>query len=321
MYSNDHFPNSLKYWYNGRFIDWSEGTLHPMTHALHYGTSVFEGIRAYSTAKGPAIFRLSEHIDRLLHSASVLHMKISYTKEEITHLIKLTMRENKLAAAYIRPLLFYSYGNLGLNPKFCPVEFLIGTWEWATYLGEKALKGASTYIVPSRRVHHTQVDMKAKIGGLYSQSTINGLEARANGFDEAIFLNLEGRVSEGPGENIFVVRNNTIRTNSLSESILEGITRTSILEIASDAGYKTEVCPIAKEDLFAADEAFFSGTAVEITPVSRVTDGSNPQETWCEQVIGNGEPGPVTMDIRKKFMDIVHGQVKKFEKWLTYVNE
>jgi branched-chain amino acid aminotransferase len=321
MYSNANFPKSLQYWYNGSFHDWSEGLLHPMTHALHYGTSVFEGIRAYSTAKGPAVFRLPEHIDRFLHSASVLCMQVPYTKDEIINLAKATMLKNKLASGYIRPVLFYAFGNLGLVPKSCPVELAIGAWEWGAYLGKSAIKGASVFIVPWRRLHHTQIDMKAKVGGIYAQSTLNGIEARAKGFDEAVFLNLEGRIAEGPGENIFIINGKTLRTNSVSESILEGITRMSVLEFAKDAGYKTEVSPITKEDLFTADEAFFSGTAVEISPIIRVTDGSDAKAPAKEHIIGKGEPGPVTLDIRRNFMDIVGGKSKKFEKWLTYINQ
>ncbi len=321
MYSNANFPKSLKYWYNGKFWNWVEGPLHPMTHALHYGTSVFEGIRAYKTAKGPAIFRLPEHTDRFFHSASVLHMRVPKTREEIIDLIKTTVRENKLDSCYIRPMLFYAFGNLGLVPKFCPVELVIGAWEWGAYLGKSALEGASVCIVPWRRLHHSQTDMKAKLGGLYAQSTINGIEARENGFDEAVFLNLEGRIAEGPGENIFIVRGKTLKTNNGSESILEGITRTSVLELGQDAGYKTEVGPIAKEEFFKADEAFFSGTAVEISPIIRVTDRSDPRATAKEYTFGDGKPGPITLDIRRRFLEIVVGKVKKFGKWLTYINE
>ncbi|MGZ5515754.1 MAG: aminotransferase class IV, partial [Candidatus Aminicenantales bacterium] len=195
MFLNTNFPKAKKYWYEGKFYDWSEGGCHPMMHGLHYGSAVFEGIRAYSTAKGPAVFRLPEHNDRFLLSAGVLKMKVRYTKEEITDFIKQTVRANELDSCYIRPLLFYSYGNLGLVPKACPVELAIGAWEWGAYLGENAARGVSAYIIPWRRVHHTQFNMSAKLGGVYVQSTIAGLEAREQGFDEAIFLNMEGRVA------------------------------------------------------------------------------------------------------------------------------
>jgi branched-chain amino acid aminotransferase len=319
MFLNTHFPGAKKYWHMGTFYDWSEATLHPMSHALHYGTCTFEGIRAYDTAKGPAVFRLPEHIDRFLHSASVIKMTSPYSKGEIIDSVRLVMRENGLKSAYIRPLLFYSYGNLGLVPKACPVEMLIGVWEWGAYLGEKAAEGVSALIVPQRRVHHSQLDMRAKLGGFYVQSTISGLEARAQGHDEAIFLNLEGRVAEGPGENIFVVKGRTLKTNGIEESILEGITRTSLLEIAAGRGFRTEIGPITKEELFGADEAFFTGTAVEITSLVRVADGSDPKAGKMERAIGDGKPGKVFLELKAAFKDVVSGKVPKYEKWLTYV--
>ena len=321
MFDNAHFPRALKYWSMGKFYDWSEGHLHPMSFALHYGGSVFEGIRAYDTPKGAAIFRLTEHVDRLLHSASVAKMNVPYSRQEIIDAIKLTLKENGLRAAYIRPLLFYSYGNLGLTPKHCPVELVIGTWEWAAYLGDKAEKGASILILPSRRIHHSQLDLTAKLGGIYVQSTICAMEARTSGFDEGIFLNLEGNIAEGAGENIFIVRNKILKTNDKTESILEGITRSSVLEIAKDLGYKIEIGPIRKEEFFSANEAFFTGTAVEISPIVRVTDGSISQVSKREYIIDSGRPGELTLQLKKTFMDIVSGKVKKYEKWLTYISE
>jgi branched-chain amino acid aminotransferase len=215
--------------------------------------------------------------------------------------------------------MFYAYGNLGLVPKACPVELLVGAWEWGAYLGDKAGKGVSACILAKRRVHHSQLDMKAKLGGVYVQSTIYGLEARAEGYDEALFLNLEGNVAEGPGENILIVKDGAVRTNDRTESILEGITRTSILEIARDLGHATGVGPITKADLFAADEAFFTGTAVELTPVVLVADASDPNVPRTEHVIGSGKPGPITLRLKDAFAEIVRGGNPKFEKWLTYV--
>jgi branched-chain amino acid aminotransferase len=321
MYDNTNFPKAVKYWLNGKFYDWSEGFMHPMMHALHYGTSVFEGIRAYRTAKGPAVFRLSEHIDRFLLSASVAKMKSPYSKDEIIHSIKQTVRENKLESCYIRPLLFYSYGNLGLVPRACPVELVIGAWEWGAYLGEKADQGTCAFIGPWRRVHHSQLNMAAKLGGIYVQSTINGLEARAQGCDEALFLNLEGRIAEGPGENIFLVKNGVLHTNDRSESVLEGITRMSLLELARDAGLRTVVGPMTKDDLFGADEAFFSGTAVEVIPVVRVVDASSPGGERKEYKVGGGLIGPVTRKMVKTYGEVVTGKSPRYTNWLTFVNE
>jgi len=320
MFLNTHFPKAEKYWYMGKLLDWSEAGLHPMIHALHYGTSTFEGIRAYSTARGPAIFRLPEHVDRLFLSAGVVKMKPPFNKDEIIDFIKLTVRANKLESCYIRPLLFFSYGNLGLVPKACPVELAISAWEWGAYLGEKAGAGVNTYIVPWRRVHHTQFNMSAKLGGVYVQSTICGLDARDEGFDEAVFLNLEGRVAEGPGQNIYIIKNGTLVTNDRKESVLEGITRTSLLEIARDLGFKTVVRPITKEDLFRADEAFFCGTAVEVIPIISVTDGSDPAGPRIKHTVGKGVPGPIGLKMVGAYKEAVTGRSPRYEKWLTYVN-
>lgn len=321
MFDNTHFPKAKKYWSMGKFYKWSKPNIHCMTHALHYGTSVFEGIRAYSTPKGSAVFQLKKHIDRFIHSASVLNMKVPYSKEEIIDAIKLVIRKNKLESAYIRPMLFYSYGNPGLVPKFCPVELIIGAWEWGAYLGEKSTQGVHVYILPWRRVHHSQYDMAAKLGGIYVQSTICGLYARNKGCDEAVFLNLEGNVAEGPGENILLVKDGVLKTNDMTESVLEGITRTSILKIAEDQGIPTKIEPITKEDLFQADELFFSGTAVEVIPIARITDGSQADLPDKEYTVGNGIPGPVTNKLKQIFMEIVGGKHPEYEDWLEYTNE
>jgi branched-chain amino acid aminotransferase len=317
MFPITHFPKASKYWHMGKFHDWSEAGLHPMAHALHYGTSVFEGIRAYGTSRGPAVFRLAEHIDRFILSAEVVWMTSPYAKDEIIEVIKRTIRENGQDSCYIRPLLFYAYGNLGLVPKACPVEMVVATWEWGAYLGENAANGVHVYIVPWRRVHHSQFNMAAKLGGVYVQSTICGLEARQGGFDEAVFLNMEGRVAEGPGQNIFIVKGGKLRTNGRSESVLEGITRTSLLEIARDLGHETEIGPIAKEDFFGADEAFFCGTAVEVVPIISVTDGSEPGRK--RYPIGAGKTGPVAREMMNAYKDAVTGRTARYEKWLTFV--
>lgn len=321
MFPNTHFSKAKKYWYMGKLYDWSEGIFHPMMHALHYGTCTFEGIRAYPTDKGPAIFRLKEHIDRFFHSASVIKMKVPFTKEEVMEACKIVVKENGLGSAYIRPLLFYSYGNLGLVPKFSPVELVIGAWEWGAYLGESAERGASACIVPKRRIHISQLDLSAKLGGVYVQSTINGMEARERGYDEAIFLNLEGRIAEGPGENICLIKDGVLHTNDRSESILEGITRTTLLEIAPDLGLKTRVAPIRKEDLFSADEAFFCGTAAEISPIVKVTDFSDGFDNGHNYIIGNGKPGPFTTRLAQAYREVVTGRNPKYEKWLYHVKD
>jgi branched-chain amino acid aminotransferase len=321
MFDNTYFPRAEKYWHQGKLYDWSHPNIHPMSHALHYGTSVFEGIRAYSTRRGPAVFRLSEHTDRFLHSAKSLFMDVPFSKEEINDAIKLLIRENKLDSAYIRPLLYYSYGNLGLLPKVSPAELVIGAWEWGAYLGEKTETGAHVFIVPWKRVHRSQLEMTAKLGGVYVQSAICGMHARSLGHDEAVFLNLEGNIAEGPGENIFIVKDGVLITNDKTESILEGITRESILEMAKSLGIETHIGVITKEDFFTADEAFFSGTAVEIAPIVRIADGSNSQEKQKEYVLGSGQVGELTLRIVKAYREVISGKMKEYEQWLTYVND
>jgi len=319
MIDTSNFPKAKKIWSMGEFRDWNELTLHSMTHALHYGTSVFEGIRAYPTGRGPAVFRLPEHVDRLLYSGSAARMTSPFGKDAIIRAVKDTVRENGMDSCYIRPLLFYSYGNLGLIPKSSPVQLVIGAWEWAAYLGEKADQGVAVCIVPWRRVHHSQLDMKAKLGGIYIQSTIGGLEARSRGCDEAVFLNLEGRIAEGPGENVFIVKDGLVRTNDRSESVLEGITRTSILEVARDLGFKTAVGPMSKAEFLAADEAFFTGTAVEVIPIVQVKDHSDPQNPRDAAPIGRGTPGQTTRKLRTAFLELVRGGHPRYDKWLTPV--
>ncbi|GAB4368709.1 MAG: branched-chain amino acid transaminase [Calditrichia bacterium] len=323
MLSQEHFPGAKKFWHMGKLYPWETFNIHVMTHALHYGSSVFEGIRAYHTSRGPAVFRLQEHIDRFFISAEVMNMKVPYSKEEIIDTIKLVMKENQLKAAYIRPNLFNSYGNLGLVPKASPPELTIACWAWGAYLGEEALeKGVHVLILHYRRVHTSQVDMRAKIGGIYSQSNIAGTYARRMGYDEGIFLNIEGRIAEGPGENVLLVKNNTVKTNDKSESILEGITRTTILKLAQDQGYNVEIGPITLEEFFQADEVFFTGTAAEVTPITRVTDGRDkekPKDEWKVHVFGNGTPGPITRQLAAKYKEVVQGKDPHYEEWLTYV--
>jgi branched-chain amino acid aminotransferase len=323
MFDLTYFPGARYFWHNGEMYDWDSANIHVMTHALHYGSSVFEGIRAYDTEKGPAIFRLNDHLNRLMISSDILNMKVPWGKQELEKTIKQVMKANRLQAAYIRPNVFYSYGSPGVVPKASPVEVTIACWAWGAYLGEEALKsGVHVLLLPYRRVHNSQVDLRAKIGGLYAMSNISGTFARKLGFHEGVFLNLEGRIAEGTGENIILVQGNRLKTNDRSESILEGITRTTILQLAQDLGYSVEIGPITVEEMLGSDEVFFTGTAAEVIPITRVTDGSDPkkpQEEWKEFVIGSGKPGPVTQKLAGQYRAVVHGELPEYHHWLTYV--
>jgi branched-chain amino acid aminotransferase len=323
MFDTKFFPGAKKFWHMGTMYDWNTANIHVMSHALHYGSSVFEGIRAYDTVNGPAVFRLKEHIDRFFISAHAFNMKVPYNHDAIINAIKRVMKENRLRAAYIRPNLFYSYGNLGLVPKASPVELTIGCWAWGAYLGEESLeKGVRTLIIPTRRIHPTQMDMRAKIGGMYAQSNIAGSYARSQGFDEAVFLNLEGRVAEGPGENIIVVKNTKLKTNDETESVLPGITRQTVMELARDMGYEVSIGPITLDEFLDADELFFTGTAAEVTPICCVTDGREKDEEpsrWKEFKIGQGKPGEITRRLSTKYAEVVRGKDRRYEHWLSYV--
>ncbi|MCB0274319.1 MAG: branched-chain amino acid transaminase [Calditrichaeota bacterium] len=320
--SSNRFPGAKVYWHQGSLHDWNERQVHVMSHVLHYGSSVFEGIRAYETERGPAIFRLKEHVERLFHSARFLKMKVPYSYEEIFETCRLILRENRVKSAYIRPNLFFGYGNLGITPSACPVELTVACWEWGAYLGEDAIRnGIHALLIPQKRIHWSQVDASVKVGGLYVQSNVFATQTRNLGYNEAIFLNLEERISEGPGENLILVKDGVLHTNDRFESILEGVTRTSILELARDRGHEVRVAPIEIQDLFDADEAFFTGTAAEVTPICRVTDSRDAEKSqsdWPIYQIGAGKPGPITREMGDLYQRVVRGLEPQYDHWLTY---
>ncbi len=325
MLKNSHFPGARQFWHNGEMYYWNTANIHVMTHALHYGSSVFEGIRAYDTERGPAIFRLKEHLNRLMTSSDILNMKVPWGKQELEKIIRQVLKANELRAAYIRPNVFYSYGNPGVVPKYSPVGVTIACWDRGAYLGDESLeKGVHVLLLPFRRFHNSQIDLRAKIGGLYAQSNIAGTFARRLCFHEGVFLNLEGRIAEGTGENVILVKNGTLKTNDRSESILEGITRTTVLQLAQDMGIPVEIGPISVEEFISADEVFFTGTAAEVVPVTRVTDGSHaetPREKWPEYVISTGMPGPITRKLAAQYQQVVRGKLPKYRHWLTYMHD
>jgi branched-chain amino acid aminotransferase len=298
-----------KIWMDGKFVYWDNAKVHILTHTLHYGLGVFEGIRCYETKKGPAVFRLDEHIDRLFDSAHIFMLDIPYSKGEIKEAIIKTVKINKMKECYIRPLAYIGYGAMGLYPKENPVNLTIAVWPWGTYLGEKGLNEGIRVKVSSFIRNHVNSNMsRGKICGYYVNSQLAKKEAIACGYDEALLLDTEGYISEGSGENIFIVRKGTLKTTPLT-SILEGVTRNSILKIAKDQGIATTEERFTRDELYIADEAFLTGTAAEVTPI-READG---------RIIGTGRPGEITKELQTIFFETVKGKNKKYEAWLTRI--
>jgi branched-chain amino acid aminotransferase len=296
-----------KIWMNGELVDWDDAKVHVAVHGLHYGTGVFEGIRCYETPKGPAVFRLTDHMRRLHESAKLLYMEIPYSVEELRQATHELIAHNGLPASYIRPIAFYGYGQLGVATAGNPVETVIMNWPWGAYLGEESLERGITAKVSSwKRVGPNTIPHVSKATGIYLNSMLATTEARRAGYDEAILLTDDGYVADGPGENIFVVRGGKIVTPPLSTSILPGITRDSVIQIAQDLGYVVEEANIIRTELYLADEVFMTGTAAEVTPVRAVDDHE----------IG---VGPVTREIQQAYLDTVNGRSDRWSHWLDVV--
>ena len=299
---------SEKIWMDGKFVPWKDAKVHVMVHSLHYGLGVFEGIRCYKGKGGSAIFRLDEHMDRLYDSAHIFQMEVPFTKKELTKAIIETVKVNKLEECYVRPLVYIGYGQMGINVSG-PINVMIAAWPWGAYLGEDGIKNGIKVRVSSYTRHHVNIAMtRAKVTGAYINSQLAKHEAKANGCDEALLLDPEGYVAEGSGENVFIVRNGIIKTTPLT-SILEGITRDSVMELAKELGYDVREERFTRDEVYIADEAFFTGTAAEITPIREV-DG---------RLVSDGKPGPVTRKLQKVFFDIVQGKSSKHKDWLTRV--
>ncbi len=297
-----------KIWMNGELVDWKEAKIHVLTHALHYGSAVFEGIRCYKTPDGPAVFRLKEHISRLFDSAKIYFMELPYSPEELRTATKEMIKANGLEECYIRPIAFRGYGEMGLNPLQAPIDVAIAAWPWGTYLGEEGLKnGIRAKISTFQRISPNILPPMAKATGQYLNSIMAKIEATSMGFDEAILLDYRGFVSEGPGENIFIVKDGIIYTPPLHASILKGITRDSIMKIADDMGRRVVETDITRASLYLADEAFFTGTAAELTPIREI-DGHDI-----------GKPGEITKKIQDKFFEITRGKDKNYKEWLDFV--
>ena len=300
-----------KIWHNGNIIPWENATIHVMSHGLHYGSGVFEGIKCYKGAKATLIFRLKDHIDRLFQSAKIHNIEIPFSKIELAEACKELIIINKIKSGYIRPIAFYGYDTLGVHPKSCPVETSIAVFNWGEYLGEGALKkGVKITISPWRKFHSSSFPTVAKASGQYLNSMLAAKDAKEKGFDEALLLNHEGTIAEGAGQNIFIVKNNHIYTNTEQASILMGITRETVIDIAKLEGIPVLFEALSLGQLFSADEAFFTGTASEVTPIREV-DG---------RIINDGKPGPITKILQKKYLDLVKGKSKEFKSWLTNVN-
>jgi branched-chain amino acid aminotransferase len=299
-----------KIWMDGKLVDWQDATISVMSHVVHYGSSVFEGLRCYETAAGPAVFRLGDHVRRLYDSAKIYRMTIPYSQEQFADAIVETVRVNGLKSCYIRPLVYRGFGKLGVNPLECPVQCTIAAWSWGKYLGEEAMeKGVSVRVSSWHRAAPNTFPALAKAGGNYLNSQLIRIEAIQDGYEEGIALDHYGFVSEGSGENIFLVRSGVIYTPPSSSSILPGITRHCVFQLARDFGIRIHQQVIPREALYIADEVFFSGTAAEITPVSRIDNIE----------IGNGRRGPVTEKIQSEFFRIVNGNAADRYAWFTPV--
>ena len=303
-------PKSKVIWCNGESVPWDEAKIHVLSHVVHYGSSVFEGIRCYNTARGPAVFRLEDHVNRLYDSAKIYRMEIPYTPQEFMDAVLATIRANDLKACYIRPIVYRGYGSLGVDPMTCPVDSVIAVWEWGEYLGAEALeKGVSVGTSSWNRMAPNTMPFLAKAGGNYLNSQLVRIEANQNGFDEGIVLGVDGLVSEGSGENIFVIKNGQIYTPASHYGILPGITRHTAITLSRDLGMRVEQRGIPREFLYISDEVFFSGTAAEISPITTIDHVK----------VGNGLRGPITTQIQKAFFEIVTGEVEDPYGWLTSV--
>lgn len=298
-----------KIWMNGKFVNWDDAQIHVLSHVVHYGTSWFEGIRCYDTAKGPAVFRLDRHIKRLYDSLKIYRTEVPYTAEQLTEACLATVRENKMKACYIRPVVYRGYGDVGVNPIPCPVDVAIAVWEWGSYLGPEALSdGIDVCISTFNRPAPNTLPQMAKAGGNYILSQLMKVEALQAGFKEAVALDVNGNVSEGSGENVFFVRDGVIYTPWIASSLLPGITRSSVIQLAQEAGYTVREVDIPREMVYVADEMFFTGTAAEVTPIRSVD----------RQKVANGKPGPVTMKLQAAYFDIVK-KGSNSHNWLTFV--
>jgi branched-chain amino acid aminotransferase len=296
-------------WYDGKLVPWREATTHVLTHSLHYGVSVFEGVRAYKTEQGTAIFRLREHTNRLFNSAHIYQMKMPFDKETINEAHKEVVRANKLESCYMRPIAFYGSEKMGISTRGATVHVAIAAWPWGAYLGEDGLERGIRIKTSSFARHHVNVTMpRAKLASTYANSILANLEATQDGYDEALLLDTEGFVAEGAGENLFIVKDGVIYEPEIA-SALTGITRSTVHTLAKDIGIQVVTKRLTRDDVYIADEAFFTGTAAEVTPIRELDN----------RQIGAGHRGPITAKIQARFFDLVAGKLTEYKDWLAYV--
>jgi len=296
-------------WYDGKLVPWRDATTHVLTHSLHYGLACFEGVRAYKTVNGTAIFRLQEHTERWFNSAHIFNMRMPYDRETLTAAQREVVRANRLESCYIRPIAFYGSEKMGVSPKGAKVHVSIAAWPWGAYLGEEGLEKGIRVKTSSFARHHINVTMcRAKFSGTYANSILANQEAVEHGYDEALLLDVDGYVAEGPGENLFIVKNGKLYEPELTSALI-GITREAVIQLAGDIGVEVQARRITRDDVYIADEAFFTGTAAEVTPI-RELDG---------RVIGSGRRGPITEKLQTMFFDVVNGRSEKYKHWLTPV--
>jgi branched-chain amino acid aminotransferase len=296
-------------WYDGKLVPWRDATTHVLTHSLHYGLAVFEGVRAYKTVSGTAIFRLKEHTDRLFASAHIYRMPMPYDKATLIEAHKEVVRANKLESCYLRPIAFYGSEKMGVSPRGALTHVAIAAWPWGAYLGEEGLEKGIRVKTSSYSRHHVNVNMaRAKFAGTYPNSILANMEATEDGYDEALLLDVDGFVAEGAGENLFMVKDGVIYEPEIASALM-GITRSTVITLAAELGYKVIAKRLTRDDIYIADEAFFTGTAAEVTPIRELDN----------RTIGSGSRGPLTAQLQSLFFDVVNGKVPGHADWLSYI--
>jgi len=301
-----------KIWFDGKLIPYDEANIHVLSHCIHYGSGVFEGIKCYNTDQGPAVFRLNEHLERLHYSANSFKMNIPFSVDELQKGLIDLIKINEVTDCYLRPIAFYGHDTLGVHPKNCPVQVAIATLDWGAYISKEALaKGARITISPWRKFKFEAFPKSIKATGQYLNSLLAVQDAKSKGFDEALLLNHDDTVAEGSGQNIFIIKNNILHTNDFNSNILMGITRETLLTLINDMGLEHKIEPITKEDLFNADEIFYCGSASEVTPIQSIDD----------HIVGKGSAGDLTLKLQETYYNIVRGKDDKYHDWLTFINK